>query len=279
MNRLKQTLLVFLLLTTNAITVQATDRPKEQRWANQIVDFLIDGEPQWLEADGQKFLGIYTPTAQETPAGGVILLHGRGVHPDWPQVIQPLRTGLPDEGWATLSLQMPVLGNEAEDKDYVPVFDNVPGRIQAGLDFLSQRNIKNIVLIGHSLGTNMATDYLAKHPDPRIKAFVGIGMTGNQQPHAYRVLDNVVALLQVKIPVLDIYGSKTIQPILDSVDRRAYVVYHTGNDYSRQIKLEGANHFFQGYEDILISTITTWMEAFATSEPTNKVVIRNKTAQ
>ncbi len=279
MNRFTQTMLVFLFLMTSVISVQATDRAKEQRWANQIVDFLIDGEPQWLEADGQKFLSIYTPVAMKNPEGAVVLLHGRGLHPDWPQVIQPLRSRLPDKGWATLSLQMPVLVNEAEDKDYIPLFDEVPARIQAGLDFLSQRNIKNIVLIGHSLGTNMATDYLAKYHDPRIKAFVGIGMTANPQPDDYRVLDNVIALLQIKVPVLDIYGSQTIQPILDSVDRRAYVVYHTGNDYSRQIKLEGANHFFQGYEDILINTITTWMEAFATSEPTNKVVIRNKTAQ
>ena len=275
MNRLKLTLFVFILLTTNVATVQASDRAKEQRWANQIVDFLIDGEPQWLEADGQTFLGIYTPTAQETPAGGVILLHGRGVHPDWPQVIQPLRTRLPNKGWATLSLQMPVLGNDAEDKDYVPVFDDVPGRIQAGLDFLSQRNIKNIVLIGHSLGTNMATDYLAKHPDSRIKGFVGIGMTGTRQPYDYRVLDNVVALLTVKVPVLDIYGSQTSQPILGSVDRRAYVVYHIGHDYSRQIELEGANHFFQGHEDKLINVVATWMEAFEASEPKSKVVIKN----
>jgi len=279
MNRLEYTLVFSVLIATNAITVHASDLAKEQRWANQIVEFLLDGEPQWLEADGQRFLSIYTPSVQDKPAGAVVLVHGRGTHPDWPQVIHPLRTGLPKQGWVTLSLQMPVLGSELEDRDYVPLFDEVPARIQAALDFLSDRGLNNVVLIGHSLGTNMATHYLATHPDPRIKAFVGIGMSGSRQPAEYQVLDNVGSLLQMKVPVLDIYGSETIQPVLASVNRRAYVVYHTGHNHSSQIELKGADHFFQGYENELIGAVTTWMEPYAIPEPTSNVVIRDNKSQ
>ena len=38
----------------------------------------------------------------------MIILHGRGYHPDWAEVANPLRVGLA-EGWNTLSLKMPVL--------------------------------------------------------------------------------------------------------------------------------------------------------------------------
>ena len=272
MNTLKQAGLMVLCAMMLVLPAQASDNAKEQRWADQITDFLVDGELHWLEADGHKFLSIYTPVYNAKPAGAVILLHGRGVHPDWPQVIQPLRTKLPEHGWATLSLQMPVLDNDASYEEYMPLFQEVPDRIKAAIEFLSKRNINHVVLIGHSLGTNMATDYLAKHHDARIKGFVGIGMMGKQQPAQYLPLDNVAALLQITLPVLDIYGSKTYPVVLESVDRRAFAVYQTGNHHSRQIKIDGANHYFHGYEVELVKSISNWMAESINLEQTNKLV-------
>lgn len=259
MNALKQVSLLLIFSSMFVLPVQATDSAKEKRWANQVTDFLLDGETKWLHANGKWFLSIYTPATTDNIKGAVILLHGRGAHPDWPQVIQPLRSQLPEKGWATLSLQMPVLANDANDKDYVPLFDEVPARIKAGLDFFSHRKINNIILIGHSLGANMATDYLARHRDTSIKAFVGIGMKAKPQPAEYRVLDNVESLLKMNVPVLDIYGSRSSQPVLDSVDRRASVIFSAGHVQSRQIKLEGADHLFHGFENKLLKNISTWL--------------------
>lgn len=242
-----------------ALPVLASDSAKEERWANQVTDFLLDGEPQWLEVNGIRFLSIYTPATTEKTIGAIILLHGRGAHPDWPEVIQPLRSQFPEKGWATLSLQMPVLANEAFDKDYIPLFNEIPQRIKAGMNFLSQQNINNIVLMGHSLGATMATSYLASHSDDRIKAFVGIGMKAMKQTDKYHVLDNALSLQNIKIPVLDIYGSKTIEEILYSADRRAQVIKRTGHTQSRQVKMKGTGHFFQGFEEKLVDSIVDWM--------------------
>jgi alpha-beta hydrolase superfamily lysophospholipase len=237
MNRHKNIYTLFLVLMTAVLPVQASDIAREKRWADQIVDFLAGGEPQWLEVDGRQFFSIYTPAVTNSSGGAVILLHGIGEQPDWPQVIQPLRTQLPKKNWATLSLQVPVLGNDIEQEEYVPLFKEVPARIKAGLDFLSQKGINNIVLVGHSLGTSIASNYLVEHSDPRIKAFVGIGIYGMPQPTWYRALDNTQTLIKINIPVLDIYGSQSIKPILNSVDRRAYVVSHLGDHRSRQIEI------------------------------------------
>jgi len=272
MNILIKTMWIILLSLTLVSSVQATDRTKEQRWANQIAEFLNDGELRWFDANDQKFLGIYTPAAGKLTRGAVILLHGRGAHPDWPQVIQPLRTRLPTKGWATLSLQMPVLQQNAVDEDYVPLFKEVPARIQAGLEFLDRQGINNIVLIGHDLGANMATDYLAKHHDPRIKAFVGIGMMGKPRAIGYMVLDNVVALFQMQVPVLDIYGSKTDPIVLESVDRRAYVIYHSELRHSAQLQINNANHSFQKHEDELLQAITNWIDRYSEAKPLEKMV-------
>ena len=280
MNTIKRIILMFIFSTTFAFTAaQATDSAKEQRIAAQISDFLLTGKIQWLNADKESFLSIYTP-AYKHPAGALIFLHGRGMHPDWPKVIHPLRSQFPSKGWATLSLQMPVLQHDATDKDYLPTFKEVPARIQAALDFLSNKGISNIVLIGHNLGANMATHYLVKNHDPRIKAFVGIGMKGKLQPAKYAPLDNVASILQMQIPVLDIYGSKSNPAILASVDRRAFAIASYQSSIStrrsRIIKINDANHFFQGYEDELLKVIKTWISKIINMQTqTNQFVKTN----
>ena len=90
-----------------------------------------------LQAGDLSFLGIYTESSGggDPPKGAAILVHGIGVHPDWPQVIHPLRVGLPERGWSTLSIQMPVLPNEAQSADYLPLLDGVAPRLDAAIDF------------------------------------------------------------------------------------------------------------------------------------------------
>ena len=103
---------VALLLSMVAV---ASDVEKERRWADQIVDALIDGEAVWLRAGEHDFLGIYTEAEDADSKHSAIILHGVGVHPDWQQVVYPLRARLPALGWRTLSLQMPVLPNDAKE--------------------------------------------------------------------------------------------------------------------------------------------------------------------
>jgi hypothetical protein len=272
MSTFNQAIWMALLSTIFALPVQASDSAREQRWANQITDFQVTGKTHWFEAGGQKFIGLYTPAVNQKPVGAVILLHSRGVHPDWPQVIQPLRKQLPSQGWATLSLQMPVMQDDASDEDYLPVFKDVPARIQAGLNFLKKQGINNIVLIGHGLGSNMATVYLANNHDPIIKAFVGIDMMGSPKPEKYQVLDNMAAMARMTVPVLDIYGSQTYPTVLESTYRRAIVVYLTGHGHSRQIEIDKANHFFQGHEDELLQSISDWLVNFADLNQDNKLL-------
>ena len=88
-------LVVFLLfvavLGREAI---ASDLEREKRMAAEIVDAILDGDPVMLEADGIEFLSIYTEAMEDPVKGNVIILHGRGYHPDWAEVANPLRVGL-----------------------------------------------------------------------------------------------------------------------------------------------------------------------------------------
>ena len=253
--RLKTLLIVGLSLLFNLS--QASDLEKEKRWANQVVDSILVGEAQWLNAGKVKFLSIYTENTSAKSLGGAIILHGTGVHPNWDQVIRPLRTQLPEFGWTTLSLQLPILSNEAGYQDYIPLFSEVAPRIKAGVDFLKAKGIHNIVIIAHSLGSTMAAYYLGNKPDPAISAFVAIGASGNF--YKSNKVDFLSSLKTIKVPVLDLFGSDDLNSVLKSEKAKAAVARKAGNKNYTQVKIAGANHFFDDKNAVLVKRVRGWL--------------------
>jgi len=243
-----------LLLSTVAV---ASDIAKEKRWANQIVDALIEGGPVWLTAGEHQFLGIYTEAEPPGSQRGVIILHGIGVHPDWPQVVYPLRTRLAALGWHTLSLQMPILPNDAKASDYALLLPEVAPRIDAGIAFLTERGVEEIALVGHSLGATMAA-YTLSTGDHGARALVAIGMPGGIEETE---VVNVDLVTKISLPMLDLYGSNDNADVLAAVPLRQQVKGRgSAGPYASQA-VEGANHFYDGQEDALVDSVNTWLAA------------------
>ena len=128
-------LLGFSLLLLSS-TSFSSDIEKEKRWASQITDSLMDGEAVFLNDGTNNFLSLDMPAEKKSDVG-VLVMHGIGLHPDWPQVVNPLRVGLSEAGWHTLSLQMPVLKNSATGQDYLPLMKDVAPRIEAAINYLT----------------------------------------------------------------------------------------------------------------------------------------------
>ncbi len=239
-----------------------SDTAKELRWAKEIEPLIFQGRAQWLKTKGgEKFFAIYTPARGPTVYGGVILLHGMGANPDWADVIRPLRTGLADQGWVTLSLQMPVLPNSATPKDYVPLFPDVPPRIEAGIAFLRTQRIAPIMLVGHSLGAAMGAYFLAHTPRSGIRVFVGIGMSGGPAPKS--PLDTAASLGKIHLPVLDLYGSRDFRAVLSGAPRRAAAARAAGKHGYEQVEIDGAGHFFRDMDGPLITRVSGWLHKYA----------------
>jgi len=248
---------IFIIaLGVNSPFVTGSDIAKEKRWADQVVDGLIVGDAVWLEADGSKFLGIYAEHEVEDARGAVILLHGSGVHPNWSDVIQPLRSELPAHGWTTLSVQMPILANDAKHEEYVPLIKEVPARIEAAIRYLNDQKYQNIVIVAHSLGSTMANSYLAKDSS-KVRAYVAIGMGG--QTGGPEELDNLKYLRQIDLPVLDLYGSQDLESVVSTVKKRKQAARKAGNQDYRQVEVAGANHFFVGLETELVRRVKSWL--------------------
>ena len=268
---------IFLLLIisfTNTFAL-ATDKEKEKRWADQISDSLVDGEAIKLSDGKNNFLAIDTradsqsdtpdDASQEQPSAtknrsdtGIIILHGIGIHPDWETVIQPLRVQLAEQGWNTLSLQMPVLNNDAKPRDYQPLMKEVPARIDAGIRQMAKEGAKKIVIVAHSMGAQMANYYLAHkkvyrevQTDTPIVAYISIGMGAG----------NTKSLKKIKLPILDLYGSEDLPAVKDSAPMRATAASH--NKKYKQKMVKGANHFFEGKDDTLVELVAEALDSFA----------------
>jgi len=242
------------LLILFSLSASASDFKKEQRWADQIIDFIIDGDAIWLTAGDHKILGIYTSSQTSHVKGAAIIVHGSGVHPNWEEVILPLRTALPETGWSTLSIQMPVLSNSADYSEYASVFDEIAPRINAAIKFLHQKDINNIVIIAHSLGSTMSAYYLSSNPNTKISGFIAIGMPGASKDTK---MNNLQSLKKIKLPMLDLYGSNDLPSVLTSATERKRA--SVNNSHYSQAVVDEANHFFSGKNSELLTTVRQWL--------------------
>lgn len=245
--------------------VYAANSESEKRWADQLRDNIVIGEPVDLP-----FFALYTPrtTAYTTAKqkGAVILMHGTGAHPDWGDIIHPLRIELPDKGWATLSIQLPLLLPDKKDAEAKKqVIESSAVRIDAAVKFLNSKGYDKIVLLAHSFGSLMALNYLQTDKDPlKIKAAIIIGTpsSGTSAP-----LNSPLMVGKVKIPLLDLYGSEDLMNVMLSAKARKTAAQQAANKNYRQVETVGANHFYHGLDEELLTYVSGWLSTQVFNTP------------
>jgi len=231
-----------MLLASAAVFAQA-DYAREKRWADEVVPGLVVGDALYLaQKSGHKFLAIHTPAAQARAA--VIVVHGLGVHPDW-ALVGVLRSQLAEHGYATLSVQMPVLAASAKGTDYAPLFPDAAERLGAAAAFLREKGHRRIAIVSHSMGARMTNFYLTRNPG--IDAWVAIGLLG---PY--------VEPAKLSIPVLDLYGERDFPEVLKLADARAAALSAVKG--AAQIQVAGADHFFAGHESELVKQVRQFLD-------------------
>ncbi len=181
---------------------------------------------------------------------GVILCHGKGGDPEY-YVVDPLRVELHEQlGLHTISLQMP--GGYKPLVDYKADFPEAFRLIESGVNYLRQKKVTTIYLIAHSLGSRMATAYLAAGPAPAIKGFVGVGMLNNGGPP----FDCLANLKKSIIPVLDIWGAEGKAGDRVYGRKRQELV----SRIYQQVEIAGGDHALSDHEDELVETVVTWLK-------------------
>ena len=234
-----------VILLAPATAFAQADYAREQRWADEITPAILVGDPVHLALkSGRKFLAIYAPAPKA--AAGVIVVHGLGVHPDWGP-INPMRSQLSEQGYATLSVQMPVLAADAKGDQYSPLFPEAAERLAAAIDYLRGKGLRKIAIVSHSFGSRMTNYFLNHAGDSRIDAWVAIGISGEFTGPA-----------TIKSPVLDLYGENDLPAVLENAPKRAAAI--RGIRGSGQVQVAGAEHFFAGKENELVKQVKLFLD-------------------
>jgi len=207
------------------------------------VPAIVVGDPVYLATSRRPSVLAILTMPEGRPVGGVVIVHGLGVHADW-GLINGLRTDLSEAGIATLSVQMPVLAADASRADYAALYPEAGERIAAGLAFLRGRGIGRIAIVAHSLGAVMADRYLASSGGGGVAAWVPIGMQG----------DFAAVPRQ---PVLDVIAQSDVPEVLDVAPIRAKGLPRDA--CSRQITIPGTDHFMANRRKELAQDIGTFL--------------------
>ncbi len=251
---LRRTCSFLALCAGAALTVPAIaqDHEREARWREQTLATLVVGDPIDLtQRSGHKVLALHTEA--KNARGAVIVAHGRGWAPDY-DLYGVLRVKLADAGYTTLALQMPVLPGTAKIGDYIPTYDDASERFTLAAQWLRERGHQRIAIVSHSLGASMANHYLTRTPDGPVRAWAFIG-----------IINGLDDMFRIRIPVLDIFGSKDWDVTRVGADERRRQIERIAG--SRQVVVNDAEHFFDGKRDELLREVLSFLDAAMVPPP------------
>ena len=181
----------------------------------------------------------------------VILCPGRGEKAE-NMVTHPLREAIHEElGYHTLMLELPQ-SLEMYWREHIHNFPEAYRRIQAAIDYYKKvKNVEKVYLMGHSMGSRMATGFIAEFPDAGVAGFIGVGIrSGGRQP-----LDSNKNLKEINIPVVDIFGDGG-----DGKDaKHALPRKRMVSDRYTQVLISGANHKFTQHRKEMTNAVVSWL--------------------
>jgi hypothetical protein len=232
--------LLLTLFATSFVFAQ-TDAAREARWRAEVEPNIVVGDAQTLKSsEGREFFAIFTEGKQKDVA--FVLAHGVGVNPDF-GFIGRLRVLLSDAGYATLSIQMPVIAAEgATPEAYVTTFPDAAARIASAHTWLRERGYGKLVLASHSMGAWMSNAYFQNTPNSPYAAWIAMGVTGR-----------IMSIGNNSLPILDLYGESDLPANLSRAWMRRVYLWFAPN--SQQAMIAKADHHYAGVEKDAARTI------------------------
>ncbi len=237
---------------------------REQKIADNLTRIADADEITGLQALGGRFIGLYKSASSgeiskpgETN-GVVILVHGMGAHPDWPDVISPLRKQLAEYGWSTFSIQMPILSPEEPIAEYGNILKIATSRIRSAVDYLHAWEMRPIILLGYGFGATQAASFLASDNSESVAAFVSVSMLS--QKFIRPVLDVYKFIGKIGIPILDIYAQNDLDNNRRGIDDRRLAASKNSHVLFQQIEFQQAGHYYLGVENALAAQIHIWLQ-------------------
>ena len=233
---------MILCMLVSQMAFSGADYVREKNWADEVVPGIVVGDAIYLESNkGHKFLSLLAES--KGAKIGLVVIHGLGIHPDW-NMVGTLRTQLAEHGYTTLSIQMPVLANDAMSESYQSLFPEAAQRIDVAVDFLLAKGYKKVAIVSHSMGSAMSHLYVEKNQS-KLVAWAALGM-GRDFTYS-----------GIRIPVLDLYGEHDLPQVLNMAAKRAASI--KANPLSKQVKVPKSDHFYNNHEVEMVREVEDFL--------------------
>ena len=279
-----------ILILIYCLPANASNLWEEDKISQRIQKVTNNSEIVWLKTDSrQPVLALHKEPLITKIKGATIILHDIGHQPDWAQVIAPLRNQLPQNGWHTLSIQMPIPDPIWQFTSPEDIYTESVKRLEAAINYLQGKNISHLVLIAQGDSAALAAHYLSTNQHP-FSAFVAVSITHNEQVDDWRNLDK--SMRSLNLATLDIYAEhdkpevlrytelrlaaarvfggnmRTAPPIPHSKKVMELAKNKTNNLWFRQIMVSNAKPSFPDHQQSFVKYVRGWLRHYAQENTT-----------
>tara|TARA_B100001564_G_C20662453_1_gene682204 strand:+ start:65 stop:841 length:777 start_codon:yes stop_codon:yes gene_type:complete len=253
LHKLYYLLFSFILFSSIIKAEETPDYDREQNINEQITRYVFDSDIIELSNNLEDKFNIIS--SFNSSDNSILLLHGRGLHPTEPNVINPLRLDLLEGDHNIYSLQLPVLEKGKTYNDYYKIFRYSDARILSAINHIES---KNIIIISHSCGAHMLLSFINNNS---IKNISGIIMLGAGAVDKNQNILNDVDLSEHQVPILNIYGEYDHGSVKAFADDLKIKFLLESNNLLKTIEVKGADHNYEDQTYILIESVKQWLKS------------------
>jgi len=136
-------------------------------------ELTLTEEPLSTGIEGNLYARLWRP-ADRSSSGCVVIVHGLGEHG---QRYRPVAEWLAESGWATLTADLPGHGNSPGRRGHIRSYRRTLVEISTMLRTAYERTAGvPLVLLGHSMGGNLAANYILRRHEIAAEAPEPVGL-------------------------------------------------------------------------------------------------------
>ena len=246
-------ILVFFILTDIYADI-IPSKIREENINNQIIEYIFDADIIKISSDIENNFNLIANENSESKYS-VLLLHGRGLYPTEPNVIDPLRISFIEEGIDTYSLQLPVLDKGKSYNEYKQIFKYSDARITSAIKLIQPNKL---IIISHSCGAHMFISWAKKNNIKNLSGFILIGagaVDRNQK------MINGLDYEDISIPILNIYGEYDLSSVKDYAAIFDDAIKDKNDYFSKNIEIQGSDHNYLNESNLLVDIVNSWLKS------------------
>ena len=246
-------ILVFFILTDIYADI-IPSKVREENINNQIIEYIFDADVIKISSRIENNFNLISNQNNESKYS-ILLLHGRGLYPTEPNVIDPLRISFVEEGIDTYSLQLPVLDKGESYNEYKQIFKYSDARITSAINFIEP---KKLIIVAHSCGAHMLISWAKQNNIKNLAGFILIGAGAVDKNQ--KMVDGLDYSI-INIPILNIYGEYDHGSVKNHATIFNDVVRDKNDSVSKNIEIKGSDHNHLNESNLLVDIVNSWLKS------------------